>query len=355
MTDDILFERDGSIATMTLNRPKALNALTLPMIMAMGPQLEEWASDDAVKAVVIQGAGDRAFCAGGDVPALRKSIMVDNDGQAPSELSRTFFFEEYKVNHLIATYPKPYVALLDGVTMGGGVGMSVYGSRRVATERLMLAMPETAIGLFPDVGGGWFLAHLPGETGVYLGLTGSRVHAADAMALGITTHHMASERVAEMREQLTAVTSARDIDEVLARFHRPAGIAPISEHRREIDRCFAGNTMEEIIGALKASGSEFATKALESLAPKSPSALKVSLEQIRRGRKARDLGEVLTMEYRMSQHFMAEHDFHEGVRAMLIDKDHSPQWKPASLEEVSESDVAGYFEPIADGSELTFG
>lgn len=354
MSDEIRFTVEGGLATIELTRPKALNALTLDMIREMHPQLEAWEDDDAVKAVLIKGEGDRAFCAGGDVRAVYRSIVDDLGGKGPSELSRTFFLEEYRLNHTIHAFSKPYVALLDGVTMGGGVGLSVHGSHRIATERLMFAMPETAIGLFPDVGGGWFLPRLPGEVGTYLALTGARLDAAGAVALGVATHYVPTTRLEGLQAALaTTIAQAGDgraaINDVLDRFAETPGDDPLAGHRELIDRCFAEASVEGILNSLDraaADGSEFARETAATLRHKCPTSLKISREQLRRGRTMSNLSDVLSMEYRLSQHCMAGTEFFEGIRAVLVDKDHAPKWRPDSIEAVSAEMVESHFEPI---------
>jgi enoyl-CoA hydratase len=356
MEPEVLFEEADGIGTIILNRPRTLNALTMNMIAEMRTRFTAWLADDAVKAVVIKGAGDRAFCAGGDVRAVRQSI-IEYDGDANPELAQEFFYEEYILNHQIHTSRKPYIALIDRVCMGGGVGLSVHGSFRIATERTRVGMPETTIGLFPDVGGAWFLSRLPGETGTYLALTGVPVTVGDCAALGISTHVVSSENLEEIEAKLHAADLSGDahaaVKAVLDGYVIDAGEAPTADARDEIDRCFSADRVEDIVARLEASGTEFAAHALETLASKSPTSLKVTLEQIRRGGRATTFGETMTMEYRMSQHFARGNDFPEGVRALLVDKDHKPNWKPARLEDVSDAAVAGYFAPVP-WRELTF-
>ena len=351
MSEDIRFSAEHGLATIELNRPKALNALTLDMIRAMHPRLDAWEDDDALKAVLIKGSGEKAFCAGGDVRAVYGSIVHGLDGRGPSELSKVFFFEEYRLNHAIHAFSKPFVALLDGVTMGGGVGLSIHGSHRIATERLMFAMPETAIGLFPDVGGGWFLPRLPGETGLYLALTGARLEAAGACALGLATHYVPLSRL-EGLEAVLATTLAEvgdgrvAINDVLDRVSENPGPDPLAPHRELIDRCFAQGSVAAIVDALgheAVAGSDFAREARESLLGKCPTSLAISFEQLRRGREMSNLADVLAMEYRMSQACMAGTEFFEGIRAVLVDKDHVPRWQPASLAEITPELIDRHF------------
>lgn len=360
MTDGIHLETAGSAGLITLDRPKTLNALNLDMIRAFRPVLAAWRADPAVSCVVIRGAGDRAFCAGGDVVSLRAVCLERGVTPEPPALAQDFFFEEYQLNHELHVFPKPYVALLDGVTMGGGVGLSVHGSHRVATERLKFAMPETTIGLFPDVGGGWFLPRLAGEVGTYLALTGVTIGAADCVDLGIATHYVTSDRLPDLEAALAAVPAANSaanpaggdlsasVDAAIAPFASAPGDAPsLAAARGMIDHCFAFDTVEEIVAALTADGGEFAIKTRDAMLSKSPTALKVSLEQIRRGRDMKTMAEVMTMEYRLSQWFVVKSDFFEGIRALLVDKDKSPRWNPPTLDGVSADEVASYFDPVA--------
>ena len=333
--DDIVFSiRDGA-GRVTLNRPRALNALTLDMARRLDGQLRDWADDGRVDRVVVDGAGDRAFCAGGDVRDLYEAM-----GRPGDPLIAAFYGDEYTLNHRIKGYGKPYVALIDGVVMGGGVGVSVHGSHRVVTEHALFAMPETGIGLFPDVGGTWFLPRMPGEIGLYIGLTGARLRAADALYCDVATHFIPRARLAG------TTASADELD----RLAEDPGEAPLSAQREIIDHCFAGGSVDAIIAALRADGGEWATKTLEILATKSPTSLKVAFRQIREGGSL-DFAGAMRLEYRLSQRFCAAHDFREGVRAVVIDKDQKPRWQPSSLDAVSESDVDAYFAPL-DGGDL---
>ena len=350
MTESIRFAVDRGIATITLDRQKALNALDLEMIRAMRPQLAAWAAGPAVRCVVVEGAGERAFCAGGDVVTLRRVVMEAGARPEPPALAKDFFHEEYLLNLEIHHYPRPYVALIDGITMGGGMGISVHGGVRVATERTRVAMPETGIGLFPDVGGGWFLPRMPGETGTYLALAGAHIRAGDTVAPGIATHFVPAAAIAEVKAALAAADWSGDpagvVNGVLAGFPGDPGAAALAPHRAMIDACFGHDSVEAILAALAADGSDLATDARDRMSRMSPLALKLSLEQLRRGRRAATMAEVMTMEYRMVQHCMQGHDFFEGIRALLVDKDNQPRWQPATLAEVSAAEVAGYFVPV---------
>ncbi len=352
ITDEILRERRGGLAVVTLNRPKALNTLTLGMYRTLDPELVAWGTDPAIRAVLIRGAGDRAFCAGGDVRAIYEAGRGQTTG-----LTADFFREEYCLIQRVYRFPKPYVALLSGITMGGGAGVSIHGSHRVATERFVFAMPETAIGLFPDIGATTFLNRCPGRIGRYLGLTGARITAADALYCGLGTHYVPHERLAALTDALAGLAwRAREersqVDRVLADFSAAAGPAPLAELRPAIDRCFTPDTVEGIIAALEREPADWARAALASIAKASPTSLKITLQQLQLGARF-DVEEALQLEYRMTQHVMQRHDFFEGVRALLVDKDQTPKWQPASLAAVSEDDVDFYFRPIGD-RELRF-
>jgi enoyl-CoA hydratase len=351
-TDEILRQRHGALAVVTLNRPKALNTLTLGMYRTLDPELVAWGMDPAIRAVLIRGAGDRAFCAGGDVRAIYEAGRGQTAG-----LTADFFREEYHLIQRVYRFPKPYIALLGGITMGGGAGVSIHGSHRVATERFVFAMPETAIGLFPDIGATTFLNRCPGRIGRYLGLTGARINAADALYCGLVTHYVPNERLAALTDALGALgwrdgEERLQVDDILADFSQPAGPPPLAELRPAIDRCFAADTVEGIIAALEREQGEWARAALASIAKASPTSLKITLHQLQVGARF-DVEAALQLEYRMTQHVMQRHDFFEGVRALLVDKDQAPKWRPASLAAVNAADVDFYFRPIGD-RELRF-
>ncbi|ADO72100.1 enoyl-CoA hydratase/isomerase family protein [Stigmatella aurantiaca] len=355
MSHDVLLETRGPIGLVTLDRPRALNALDLGMIRRIHPQLEAWAREPAVKAVVIRGAGGKAFCAGGDVRAVAASLGTPvPEGQSP--LVRDYFQGEYGLNHRIHHFGKPYIAFVDGISMGGGLGLSFHGSHRVVTERLTFSMPETAIGFFPDVGGGWFLPRFPGEMGAYLGLTGTRANAADAMWLGYGTHHVEHSRLDAVLEALVSADwstgSAQDVTtRLLASFATDAGPAPLRAHQPAVDRCFAADRVEDILTALSAEGTEWAEATRATLARMSPTSLKVTLRQLRTCR-ALSYDEVVRVEYRLSQALTERPDFREGIRAVLVDKDQRPRWSPATLAEVRDADVEACFAPRADDAFL---
>jgi enoyl-CoA hydratase/carnithine racemase len=355
-TDDILFGRAGGIGTVLLNRPHALNAFTLDMYRRFDPMLRAWAADPDVHAVLIEGAGERAFCAGGDVRAVYEAGKGISGDPA---FTSVFFAEEYRIISFIHRFPKPYVAILDGITMGGGAGVSVNGACRVATERTMFAMPETGIGLFPDVGATRFLNLCPGQIGRYLGLTGARLGAADALYCGLATHFVPSERMPELKAALAAIPwqagdEPAQVAAVLGRLAADPGPPLLAAKREVIDRCFAGETVEAILDALahETAGTGWTVETRASLLTKSPTSLRITLRQLILGRGL-DLEAALRLEYRMTQHVMAAHDFYEGVRAALVDKDQRPRWQPASLAEFDAAAAEAYFAPLGD-RELRF-
>jgi enoyl-CoA hydratase len=358
-TDEILLGREGGLATLTINRPKAHNALTLDNYRHFDPALRAWATDPSVHAVVIRSAEGRAFCAGGDVRAIYEAGRgISGDPDLPA----VFFREEYQLLRRIHHFPKPYIAIIDGITMGGGAGISVNGAYRIATERTVFAMPETGIGLFPDVGATRFLNRCPGNIGRYLGLTGVRLNAADAIYCGFATHAIKCEQIEALLKELTGARWAGDEHAIaracLGRFLVELPRGPLPALQPAIDRCFAGDSVEAILDELAAetaSGSAhagWAEKTRASLLAKSPTSLKITLRQLTTGRDY-DLDASLALEYRLTQHVMAAHDFYEGVRATLIDKDQKPQWRPATLAEVTDGVIDGYFAPIGN-RELRF-
>jgi enoyl-CoA hydratase/carnithine racemase len=346
---EILFEVKDGLGLITLNRPKALNALTHGMILELEKVIPGWENDPAIKAVVLRGAGDRAFCAGGDVGDLYRESREDPAGT----LRRDFFYDEYIVNRRIYRYAKPWISLINGIDMGGGVGLSVHGSHSVATERFVFAMPETTIGLFPDVGGGYFLSRLPGALGVFLALTSYRLRAADALWAGIVTAYVPSARLNELQDALGLADLAgpdanRKVDAVVARFAGDPGQPTLPAKMRDIDRCFSAETVLEIKAKLEADRSEWAKNQLEALMKLSPLSMAITLEQLKRCAN-RSFEDAMTIEYRMAQHAMRpDHDFFEGVRALLIDKDQKPRWNPSTIEGVTRDMVEAHFKPVAN-------
>ncbi|XP_009909522.2 3-hydroxyisobutyryl-CoA hydrolase, mitochondrial [Dryobates pubescens] len=347
-TAEVLLEKKGCAGVITLNRPKALNAINISMIRQIYPQIKTWEQDPETCLIIIKGTGEKAFCAGGDVRAIRDA------GKLGDRLAQDFFKEEYALNNAVGTCKKPYVALIDGITMGGGVGVSVHGHFRVATEKTLFAMPETAIGLFPDVGGGYFLPRLSGRIGYYLALTGSRLKGRDVLKAGIATHFVDSEKLPALEKDLTGLKSpsTENIADLLNSYHEKSKADQdkpfvLDEHMEKINSLFSGDTVEEIVKKLKQDGSAFANEQLETLNKMSPTSLKLTLRQLREG-ASMSLQEVLRMEYRLSQACMRGTDFYEGVRAVLIDRDQAPRWKPAALEEVSDEFVDNCFKPLGN-------
>ncbi|MGH7122778.1 MAG: enoyl-CoA hydratase/isomerase family protein [Stellaceae bacterium] len=355
-SEDILLERRGALGIVTLNRPKALNTLSLAMYRVMDPKLLEWSRDSSVRAILVRGAGDRAFCAGGDVRAIYDARAHPQD--RAGDYKADFFREEYRLIARVHRFPKPYIALMDGVAMGGGMGVSVNGSHRVATERSLCAMPEVHIGLFPDVGATRYLNRCPGRIGLYLALTGARIKSADMLYVGFATHCVRHERLGDLTEALSSIAWRADeeraqVDAVLARFHESAGEAPLAALQPQIDRCFAGDSVEAILEALAEEGSDWARETRSTMERVSPVSLKITFRQMTLGDARMEIEQALALEYRMTQHVMAAHDFFEGIRAVLVDKDQNPRWEPASLGDVSDAEVARYFESLGV-RELTF-
>lgn len=340
--DDILFEARGALGLITLNRPQTLNALTLDMIHRMQAQLDAWATDSKIGAVLITGAGGKAFCSGGDVRALHEP---GNEG-----LAEVFFRDEYRLNRTIFRYPKPYLALIDGIAMGGGVGVAVHARYRIVTEATVFAMPETAIGMFPDVGGSYFLPRMPGELGIYLALTGARMSGLDCLYANLAEVYIPSAR--RHAELVEALAGGESPVRAIRRLHEHQGLAELADQRQLIDHCFSGEAVEEIIERLSEQDGEWAAKTREAMLRMSPLAMKITLRELRRGKQL-TFENCMTMEYRISQRIAKAHDFREGVRAVLVDKDRKPRWNPARLEDVSDEQVEAFFAPL-DGNELVF-
>jgi enoyl-CoA hydratase len=343
---DILFERRGAAGLITLNRPQALNAVTHGMVLALRAQLDAWADDPAITRVVITAAGERAFSAGGDIRAL---YDLGKAGRHDEALQ--FWRDEYPLNAAIKNFRKPYVALIDGIVMGGGVGVSVHGSHRVAGDRYTFAMPEVGIGFFPDVGATWFLPRMPGELGTYCALTGERFGIADAVGAGIATHRIPSARFGALLDGLTGTVS---VDALLSAFSEAPGEGPIAARRGAIDRLFAAGRVEDILAALdneassKSADAEWVGKTAAALRTKSPLSLKLALAQVRRG-KEWDFATCMRAEFRIVSRVIHGHDFYEGVRAVIVDKDNKPRWQPATLAEVSDAEVERHFAPLGSG------
>ena len=348
----MLIRTSGAVGRITLNRPEALHALTTGMCRAMLEALLAWRDDPAVAAVLIDHAeGTRGFCAGGDIRMLAQAA----EGAEAQAAARAFFFTEYRMNWLLQAFPKPTVVLMDGVVMGGGVGVSMPCQFRVATERTTFAMPESAIGLFPDVGGGWWLPRLPGEAGTWLALTGARLKAADCLRLGIASHHVPSARAPELKAALESAgrLDGEAIGGLLNSLAEPPGEPPVDAVLPLIDACFAHDTVEAILAALEADGSAWAEAQLAILAERSPQALKVALRQLRTGATLPSFADNMAMEYRLASRVVLRPDFREGVRAVLVDKDGRANWSPPTLEAVDDVLLDSLFAPLPAEQEWT--
>ncbi|MFD9078754.1 enoyl-CoA hydratase/isomerase family protein [Streptomyces erythrochromogenes] len=336
--EPVLLRTEGRAAHITLNRPKALNALTHAMVRTIADALDAWEADPAVEAVVITGAGERGLCAGGDIRAIHR------DAATGGTASLDFWRDEYRLNARIARYPKPYVAVMDGIVMGGGVGISAHGTVRIVTERSRVAMPETGIGFVPDVGGTYLLGLAPGELGTHLALTGTPVGAADAQRCGLADHFVPSDRL----PALLAALASGSVHDVLAAHVAQAPPGELDAQREWIDHCYAADTVEEITDRLAHHPAPAAQEAARTLLTKSPTALKVTLSAVRSARGLGPLEKVLDQEYRVSSAALAHPDLAEGIRAQVIDKDRAPRWTPATSPEVADGDVERFFAPLGE-------
>jgi enoyl-CoA hydratase len=347
---DLVVRREGSAGIIRLNRPKALNAMTLEMSLGIDAALDQFEADPAVALVVLEGAGERGLCAGGDIRGLWESSKEGGD------LGKVFWRQEYVMNARIAKFPKPYVAFMDGLVMGGGVGLSAHSSHRVVTERTKLAMPEVGLGFFPDVGGTWLLSHSPGELGTYFGLTGQTMNGPDAIHARFADAVVPSAKWPALREALTkvraGVTSA-EVRKLIDGFATGESAGPVAAMQATIDKWFAYDRMQDIVTALQRDGSELAQATLKTLNEKSPRGMVVTLKLLRLARTAKSLEECLVREYRAALQVFASDDFREGVRAAVIDKDRSPKWSPPRIEDVTPEMVAPYFAEIG-ADELKF-
>ncbi|WP_246541379.1 enoyl-CoA hydratase/isomerase family protein [Roseibium polysiphoniae] len=339
MTDDILFEQRGFAGVVTLNRPKALNALNHPMVTALTAKLTEWAGDDSIRHVVLIGAGEKAFCAGGDI---RKIYDMKRAGETGLP---EFFRDEYLLNAQIKAFPKPYISLIDGIVMGGGVGLSAHGSHRVGTEFTMFAMPETGIGFFPDVGGTFFLPRMPRFTGTYCAMSAGRLKQADAYETGVLTHTIHRDSVEPL---LKALETTDDVDAAIEACAVDAGASELMKQADLIEAAFSAGSVSAIMDRLDASGDEFAAKTAAAIRSKSPTSVHLAFEQMRRGASL-DFNGCMKLEYRIVSQVLQGHDFFEGVRAVLVDKDHAPKWQPDQLDQVDSADLQAYFEEPSTG------
>ncbi|KPF72678.1 3-hydroxyisobutyryl-CoA hydrolase [Bosea sp. AAP35] len=339
---DILCELRGAAGMVILDRPRALNALTLPMVRELSRALDAWENDPKVERIVVTSTSEKAFCAGGDIRALHD---LGRAGRHDEMLA--FWGEEYILNARIKAYPKPYVALIDGIVMGGGVGISLHGSHRIAGDRYLFAMPEVGIGFFPDVGATHALPRLPGAMGAYLALTGDRIGAADALACGLATHAVPSARMPEL---LDALTRREALDEILVRYALDPGPPKLAAEQPVIADCFGADSLSDVLTRLDAAadGSAFAAKVRQTLATKSPTSVAIAFEQMRRG-GGMDFAQAMRTEFRIVSRIAHGHDFYEGVRAVVIDKDQAPQWRPASLDALDPAAIEAYFAPLGAG------
>jgi enoyl-CoA hydratase len=342
---DVLTHVEGRVGRITLNRPQALHALTTPMCRDMIQALLAWRDDPAVELVLLDHAGERGFCAGGDIRMLAES------GAGDGKAAREFFFTEYRLNHLLFGYPKTTVAIMDGVTMGGGVGLSRPCRFRVATERTTFAMPETGIGLFPDVGGGWYLPRMPGHIGLWLALTGARIKAADCELVAVATDYVQSADVADLKARIVRDPPA--VETLLTEFDADPGRPTLAAHQDEIASIFALGSVEAIVAALEAADTDWAREQLAILRTKSPQTLKVAFRQLQLGGRTRSFAEHMAMEYRIGARVVQRPDFLEGVRAVIVEKDSHPRWDPPALEGVSEAMLDSIFAPLPSVEEWT--
>lgn len=351
----ILFDRlsgkQGEIGLITLNRPEALNALSHEMICSLDHQLSLWQQDPLIITVVIRSSSKKAFCAGGDIRQLHQRSYQQNGA------INDFFWDEYRLNRRIFHYPKPYIALLDGITMGGGVGISLHGSHPVASENLIFSMPETSIGFFPDVGASYLLSRCPGKLGIYLALIGTRLHLIDSYYCGIIKYHVTSDRHEALLSTLLNTSFSeppnRIVDGIINSFKQdPPQNSTLKDHREIIDRCFSQNTLEKIQSALLNTPHAWALKVANLLTEISPTSLKITLRLIQQARKL-NFDDCLRMEYRLVNRVIMKHDFYEGIRALLIDKNNQPNWQPKTLIDIPESQVDTYFAPLPN-QELQF-
>jgi enoyl-CoA hydratase len=340
VTDDVLFSTDRNVGRIRLNRPKAIHALTREMCDAMSEVLLAWREDPSIQVVVIDHAEGRGFCAGGDV------VMLARSGADDASDAKRFFFSEYRLNHLLFTYPKPTVAIMDGITMGGGVGISLPCEYRVATQNTRLAMPETGIGLFPDVGGGWYLSRLPGRVGQFMALTGARLDASECLYLGLATNYIEQASLEELHERILKAPGR-----IQGALGAAAAIAPdakIESNMGQITKLFASDRLEDVLAALEEDGSDWAQSELATLKSKSPLSCKVSLRLLAEGANRSSFAEEMRAEYALAGRIVRTHDFREGVRALLIDKDNNPQWDPPTPEEVDDEMLDVLFEPLPE-------
>jgi enoyl-CoA hydratase len=341
---DLISEKQGACGLITLNRPQVLNAVNIGMTHAIAAALDAWETDPAVKTIVLRGAGDKAFCAGGDI---RRLYELGKAGDHEEQLA--FYRAEYRLNRRMSLYPKPMIAMIDGIVMGGGAGLAMHCSHRVAGDAYSFAMPETAIGLFPDVGGTYFLSRLPGNAGTYLALTASRAEPADAVAVGLVDAYVPSSKFAELLQKLVA---GEEVDAAIAALKaEPPGTSKMMEYANFIKMCFAPPTVDAILGEIDEAGyagMDFATQTYDAIVRNSPTSLAISLRLMQIGPKL-ERDDVIQLEYRMMTRLMKSPEFYEGVRAAIIDKDRQPKWNPSEIDAVKAADIDSYFAPLPEG------
>ncbi|MBN9598630.1 MAG: enoyl-CoA hydratase/isomerase family protein [Afipia sp.] len=344
--DDLIIEREGTAGVIRLNRPSALNAVTLGMVRGISRALDVFEHDPAITTVLLEGAGERGLCAGGDIRSLYDNARIGSDFGA------VFWREEYVLDARIASFAKPFMAYMDGLVMGGGIGLAGHAAHRIVTDRTRLAMPEVGLGFFPDVGGTWILSRAPGEVGSYYGLTGNMMNGAEAVYTGFADHLIRTDDWAALRAALTQLppkANAADVTRMIEQVSAQGEAVPIAAQRELIDRAFGHDSVEEIVSALRSDGSEFARKTLAAINDKSPRGLKLTLKMLRLGRSSNSLEECLMREYRAALGVYASADFVEGIRAAIIDKDRNPTWSPPRIEDVTPQMIESYLEPRGHG------
>ncbi|WP_010298274.1 enoyl-CoA hydratase/isomerase family protein [Candidatus Odyssella thessalonicensis] len=337
---EVLISTQGNAGIITLNRPKALNSLNLTMIREIHKALKQWQQDDAIACVIVEGVGEKAFCAGGDIRSVYQARLEGN-----RDYNDAIFREEYQLNYYISQYPKPYISLIDGICMGGGLGISAHGSHRIVTERTVMAMPETTIGFFPDVGASYFLNQCPGYIGMFLAITGEKISGEDAIYCGIATHYLSSTKMADLRLALTQAQSTVEIDAILTSVNEVAAIATLSTHQQLIDDIFGQSSLHEILAKLYQSENAKAYEWARNLSKKCPLSMAITFTLLQNN-KGLSLKQCLPVEFRLSQSFVDNYNFFEGIRALLIDKDNEPKWQPSHISQVDDIEVKAYFKEL---------
>jgi len=340
LESEVLFSKIDHAGIITLNRPKALNSLNLEMIRAIMKTLKQWEQDDQLVCVILEGAGDKAFCAGGDI---RSVYLAKLEGRR--DYKEAIFREEYELNYYISKYSKPYISLINGICMGGGLGVSVHGTYRVVTDRTIMAMPETAIGFFPDVGASYFLNKCPGRFGMFMAITGEKITGADALYCGLATHYVPSEKIEVMRETLTKITSAKQVHQVMAQFNTDAPASELADCQPLIEEVFTGKTIVDVLEKLYQAKHPKAYEWVRNLRKKSPLSMAIAFTLLKRT-QGMSLKRCLQIEFRLSQRFVEHYDFFEGIRALLVDKDNEPKWQPNHISKVTRDMLRSYFKDL---------